>query len=155
LREGLKQIHTELREHFAEIDQDEVYGKQMWAFYKKATVQVDDVTDDINAADSTFNEVLRYYGEEDKGMTSSEFFGIFKTFVTSYRVSCRTGHPCPFNSMLTMFIFRACDRNARWTIKLPLKNVPQLRSVNKPPKCNEPIVKRPWKRQQTTRIMMH
>ncbi|EEB88346.1 hypothetical protein MPER_13864, partial [Moniliophthora perniciosa FA553] len=57
----------------------------MWSFVKRANGRVEDVTDDINAAESTFNEVLRYYGEDDKNMTSSEFFGIFKTFVTSYR----------------------------------------------------------------------
>ena len=33
------------------------------------------------------DEVVRYYGEDERNMSSSEFYGIFKTFVTSYRVS--------------------------------------------------------------------
>lgn len=48
---------------------------------------MEDLVDDINAADTLFTEVIRYFGEDDKNMTSTEFYGIFKTFVTSYRVS--------------------------------------------------------------------
>ncbi|KAH8926994.1 hypothetical protein BT69DRAFT_1317222 [Atractiella rhizophila] len=32
-----------------------------------------------------FAEALRYYGEEDKSLTTTEFFGTFKEFVTSYK----------------------------------------------------------------------
>jgi cytokinesis protein len=86
LREGLKKIKDDLAEHFTDLDHNDKYGKQMWTFVKVANSRLDDLVDDVNNADTTFSEVLRYYGEDDKNMTSSEFFGIFKTFVTSYRV---------------------------------------------------------------------
>jgi cytokinesis protein len=86
LRNGLKQIRRELAEHFTDMDQADKYGKQMWNFVGKASSQLEDLTDDVNLADSTFTEVIKYFGEEDKNMSSSEFYGIFKTFVTSYKV---------------------------------------------------------------------
>jgi cytokinesis protein len=58
----------------------------MWGFVGKATQQMEDLNDDFNAADSLFTEVVRYFGEDDKNMSSTEFYGTFKTFVTSYRV---------------------------------------------------------------------
>ena len=86
LRNGLKRIRQELTENFADMDPSDKYGRQMWNFVGKATSQMEDLTDDINLADSTFTEVIKYFGEEDKSMSSSEFYGIFKTFVTSYKV---------------------------------------------------------------------
>ena len=47
---------------------------------------LEDLVDDVNHADSTFSEVVKYYGEDEKNINSAEFYGIFKTFVTSYRV---------------------------------------------------------------------
>ena len=88
LREGLKTIRKELTEHFSDMELNDKYGKQMWSFLGKATSQLEDLTDDVNHADSLFNEVVRYYGEDERNMSSSEFYGIFKTFVTSYRVNC-------------------------------------------------------------------
>ena len=58
----------------------------MWTFLRMATGKLDDLTDVVNFADTTFIDVIRYYGEDDKSMTSSEFFGIFRTFVRSYKV---------------------------------------------------------------------
>jgi cytokinesis protein len=87
LRTGLKRIRQELADHFTDMDQADKYGRQMWTFVGKANSQLEDLTDDVNLADSTFTEVTKYFGEEDKNMSSSEFYGIFKTFVTSYKVS--------------------------------------------------------------------
>lgn len=86
LREGLKRIRQELADHYSDIEQSDRYGKQMWTFVGKAVSQLEDLVDDVNHADSTFNEVVKYYGEDERNMSSSEFYGIFKTFVTSYRV---------------------------------------------------------------------
>lgn len=86
LRDGLKRIRQELGEHFADMDQNEKYGKQMWNFVGKANIQLEDLIDNVNLADSTFTEAIKYFGEEDKTMSSSEFYAIFKTFVTSYKV---------------------------------------------------------------------
>lgn len=86
LRDGLRSIRQELKEHFSEIEQNDRYSTQMWGFLGKATQQMEDLNDDVNAADSLFTEVVRYFGEDDKNMSSTEFYGIFKTFITSYRV---------------------------------------------------------------------
>ncbi|KAF7359511.1 putative RhoA GTPase effector DIA/Diaphanous [Mycena sanguinolenta] len=85
LREGLKRIRQELSDHFADLDQNDKYGKQMWNFVGKANGQLEDLIDHVNLADSTFTEAIKYFGEEDKTMSSSEFYAIFKTFVTSYK----------------------------------------------------------------------
>jgi cytokinesis protein len=90
LREGLKKIRQELTDHFADAVDTDKYGSQMWAFLARATRQVDDLIDDVNNADATFTDAVNYYGEEDRKMNSSEFYAIFKTFVTSYKVG---GHP--------------------------------------------------------------
>jgi len=86
LRDGLKAIRQELNEHFSEIEQNDRYSKQMWGFLGKATQQMEDLNDDVNAADTLFTEVVRYFGEDEKNVSSTEFYGIFKTFITSYRV---------------------------------------------------------------------
>jgi cytokinesis protein len=86
LRDGLKAIRKELNEHYSEIEQNDRYSKQMWGFVGKATQQKEDLNDDVTAADTLFTEVVRYFGEDDKNMSSTEFYGIFKTFITSYRV---------------------------------------------------------------------
>ncbi|KAJ7134999.1 hypothetical protein C8R43DRAFT_626176 [Mycena crocata] len=81
LRDGLKRIRQELGEHFADMDQTEKYGKQMWNFVGKANIQLEDLIDNVNLADTTFTEAIKYFGEEDKTMGSSEFYAIFKTNV--------------------------------------------------------------------------
>ena len=73
-------------DNFSDPEQADRYGKQMWNFVRKATGQVDDLVDDVNHAETTFNDVVKYYGEDERNMSSSEFYGIFKTFVTSYKV---------------------------------------------------------------------
>ncbi|GAW01955.1 cytokinesis protein sepa (fh1 2 protein) [Lentinula edodes] len=85
LRDGLKQIRKELGDHFADMNRNDQFGIRMWSFVKKANAQVEDLGDDVNSASAVFTEVVKYYGEEDRNMTSSEFYAIFKTFVTSYR----------------------------------------------------------------------
>jgi len=95
LREGLKKIRQELTDHFTNVEPSNQYGTKMWGFLKKATALLEDLVDDANAAESTFSEVAQFYGEDEKNMTSSEFYGIFKTFITSYKVSTRTYEPHP------------------------------------------------------------
>lgn len=87
LRDGLKLVREELTKHFANIDPTDRYGTQMWAFINKAKFQLDDLADEVKLAETTFSEVVSYYGEEEnRNLTSSEFFRIFKVFTTSYQV---------------------------------------------------------------------
>lgn len=87
LREGLKTIRKELHEFYAEVEDNDRYSRQMWDFLKKGGAQMEDIVDVVNLAENTFTEVVKYFGEDDRNMSSTEFYGIFKTFVTSYRVS--------------------------------------------------------------------
>jgi cytokinesis protein len=86
LQGGLVRIRQELVDHFTDLDDNDRYGKQMWTFYNKANVQLEDLVDDVRNADTTLVDAIKYYGEDEKTMSSSEFYGIFKTFVTSYKV---------------------------------------------------------------------
>lgn len=88
LRDGLRTLRTELQDHFAEVDSsdpNDAFSKKMWRFVGESKERLDDLIDEVTLADSSFSEVVKYYGEEDKNMSSTEFFGIFKTFVTSYQ----------------------------------------------------------------------
>lgn len=86
LRDGLRKIKKELDEHFSDADLGSPFVSQMWSFVGKAGNNLEDLQDDLTVADTKFTQAVSYYGEEDRGMTSSEFYGIFKTFVTSYKV---------------------------------------------------------------------
>lgn len=96
LREGLKSTRVELQEHFSDVESmppNDQYGRKMWRFTSEATERLEDLVDEVNLADVTFGEVLKYYGEGDSTMSSSEFYGIFKTFVISYKVSLSFRRP--------------------------------------------------------------
>ena len=99
LREGLKKIRQELTDHFANVEPTNQYGTKMWTFLRKATTSLEDLVDEVDAAESTFSEVAQFYGEDEKNTTSSEFYGIFKTFITSYKVSIGAceAHSCSFS----------------------------------------------------------
>ena len=86
LRDGLSKIKQELSDYLPDLDEDDRYSRQMLAFYQRAEKQLEDLEDDVKNAESTFTDAINYYGEDDKNMLSSEFYGIFKTFVTSYKV---------------------------------------------------------------------
>jgi hypothetical protein len=77
----------------------------MWSFLGKATRQMEDLNDDVNAADTLFTEVIRYFGEDEKNVSSAEFYGFFKTFITSYRVR-------NFASPVVLMSYSGGSRNA-------------------------------------------
>jgi cytokinesis protein len=87
IRDGYKRLRTELQDHHADSAAEDDFAKQMWTFVGKAGRKIDDLVDNVNHGDTSYAEVAQYYGEDEKNMTSAEFYGIFKTFVTSYTVS--------------------------------------------------------------------
>jgi cytokinesis protein len=90
IREGYKSLRTELDDHYRDVAAEDQFAKQMWTFVGKAGRIIEDLVDSVNSADTSYTEVAQFYGEDEKNMTSSEFYGIFKTFVTSYTVGCNT-----------------------------------------------------------------
>ena len=87
LRDGMKRIRRELNDYYTYLTLGNGYSNQMRTFVGKATSSLEYLVDDVNHADTTFTEVVKYFGEDEMDMTSTEFFAVFKTFVTSYKVS--------------------------------------------------------------------
>ena len=123
LQEGLGHIRRELDLHFSDLKADDQFATQMWAFIGKAKGQLEDLVDDVRSAEATFVEAIGYYGEENKNMSTSEFYGIFKIFVTSYRARAI------FIQTITLLTVFA--RNVNQIIKLPSKRNWQLRNASK------------------------
>jgi hypothetical protein len=69
------------------------YTKKMFRFSADAEEQLRDVRDGILSAEKLLRDVQNYYceGEEmARPMQSQDFFGIFRTFTSSYKVSSRS-----------------------------------------------------------------
>ena len=65
------------------------YTKKMFRFSADAEEQLRDVRDGILSAEKLLRDVQNYYceGEEmARPMQSQDFFGIFRTFTSSYKV---------------------------------------------------------------------
>lgn len=59
----------------------------MWKFSALAKGKLDSLVDRLALADASYQNTARFYGELDKLPSTSEFFGVFKQFLTSYKVS--------------------------------------------------------------------
>ncbi|KAI6094051.1 hypothetical protein EDD16DRAFT_1529492, partial [Pisolithus croceorrhizus] len=79
----------ELNDYYGDIDQNDGFSRQMWQFIGRASSKLEDLTDDVTHTETSLAEVIRYYGEDEKNTSSTEFFAVFKTFVTSFK-KCRT-----------------------------------------------------------------
>jgi cytokinesis protein len=64
------------------------YKQRMPKFVREAGNKLGILKDEITLAQNSYTQILMYFGEETderKQMNSMAFFGIFKTFVTSYK----------------------------------------------------------------------
>lgn len=89
LREGLKHLISELEAHFSEpekINTKDGYPERMWKFSAVAKEKLDSMVDRLALADSSYQNTARFYGELEKLPSTSEFFGVFKQFLASYKV---------------------------------------------------------------------
>lgn len=89
LREGLKHLISELENHFSEpelINPRDGYPEKMWKFSAVAKEKLDGMVDRLALADASYQNTARFYGELDKLPSTSEFFGVFKQFLASYKV---------------------------------------------------------------------
>jgi hypothetical protein len=84
----------------------------MERFYLEATIEFNRVYLLRDKMNESYEQVVRFYGEDSVTMPPDEFFGIFKTFTTTWEVSSTlttvVGH-CS-NPDLFMLV----DRNAQW-----------------------------------------
>lgn len=138
LRDGLKRIKEELGGRISDIDSADQYYSQMLDFVAKANSRVEDLVDNVNLAEASFTKVVRYYGEEDRNMTTSEFYAIFKTFVTSYKVRFYCS-----NSTFSQLIRCFSVRNVKQITNMLWMNARLLKSGNVPPRnCRPRALKR-------------
>ncbi|WFD19798.1 hypothetical protein MCAP1_002035 [Malassezia caprae] len=78
-----------------EENMEDPYSKLMLPFLSTATAELQRLSDQTQYTERVFTEALRYYGEGPdplrrsltgaKSMSTEEFFGIFKEFLTAYR----------------------------------------------------------------------
>jgi cytokinesis protein len=87
LADELESIESEIKNHLMdEPVPGDRYSQRMLRFVADARDRIEALNDRRIMAEATYNDVLRYFGE-DPTTTSNVFFGIFKTFVISYKVS--------------------------------------------------------------------
>jgi cytokinesis protein len=85
--EEIRHIRRSLKDNF-EAHTDG-YTRKMFRFAASAEEDLKELRDGIIQAEQALREVQTYYGEgEEMGrpLPSQEFFGIFRTFTSSYKV---------------------------------------------------------------------
>lgn len=86
--EDIRDIRKSLQTHFSDVNDG--YARKMFRFSAIAEEELQEVRDGILQADKLLRDVQTYFGEgEEMGrpLQSQEFFGIFKTFTSSWKVS--------------------------------------------------------------------
>jgi hypothetical protein len=147
LREGLKRIKGELGDRITDINPNDRYYTQMFEFVAKANSRVEDLVDNVNLAETSFTKVVRLYGEEDRNMTTSEFYAIFKTFVTSYKVGVAIANCVePLTSVISIL-----TRNAKLTTSMHRTSGKLRKSESVPPRRPKPAALR-RERTQTRKV---
>lgn len=83
----IRAIRRSLEDNFS--DMSDGYTRKMLRFSATAEDELQELRDGIIGAEAGLREVQTYYGEgEEMGrmMQSQDFFGIFRTFTSSYKV---------------------------------------------------------------------
>lgn len=93
LKSNLEDVQTQLYSRFdlenSEGHPNDGYRQRMPRFVHDASARLASLNDKITLARSKYTEVLVFFGEEgdEKGQKNAmEFFGLLKTFVSSYKV---------------------------------------------------------------------
>jgi cytokinesis protein len=81
----IRQIRTSLAADFEGATDG--YATKMFRFAASAEEDLTELRDGIISADQAYRDVLAYYGEGETKPQSQDFFGIFRTFTSSYKVS--------------------------------------------------------------------
>ncbi|SAM01118.1 hypothetical protein [Absidia glauca] len=84
LESGLEALEKELKQHQDNIDSSDLFGEVMERFYLEATIEFNRVYLLRDKMNESYEQVVRFYGEDSVTMPPDEFFGIFKTFTTTW-----------------------------------------------------------------------
>jgi hypothetical protein len=91
LQTGHRSLQIELENSDA-LNEEDAFPRQMIRFSKEAKERLALLTDVVDQASGAYTTALRFYGEDAKSITSTtEFFKVFQTFVTSYQVRSSFG----------------------------------------------------------------
>ena len=86
--EDIRSIRRSLETNFQ--DKNDGYTRKMFRFSAVAEEELQEVRDGILQAEKSLRDVQTYFGEgEEMGrpLQSQDFFGIFRTFTSSWKVS--------------------------------------------------------------------
>ncbi|KAI9476486.1 MAG: hypothetical protein EXX96DRAFT_485807 [Benjaminiella poitrasii] len=91
IRVGLQKLIQELDNHYPEtddedegIDEGDNYAQVMRNFRNEAIEKFEELEVRYTSMDVAYRDVVSYYGENPDQMKPDEFFGIFKTFTSSW-----------------------------------------------------------------------
>ncbi|KAL9555089.1 hypothetical protein MBANPS3_002512 [Mucor bainieri] len=90
IRVGLQKLIEELENHYPEEEQDETsseidnYCQIMRSFRNDAIEKFEELEVRYTSMDVAYRDVVTYFGENPDQMKPDEFFGIFKTFTSSW-----------------------------------------------------------------------
>lgn len=93
LRSGLQKLIQELDSHYGEdyeAPDGDNYSKTMYEFKEKALEKFEELEVRYTSMDVAYKDAVSFYGENPAEMKPDEFFGIFKTFTSSWEV-CSPG----------------------------------------------------------------
>lgn len=91
IRVGLQKLIEELENHYDEdfeAPDGDNYAQVMRNFRNEAIEKFEELEVRYTSMDVAYRDVVSYYGENPDQMKPDEFFGIFKTFTSSWEVSC-------------------------------------------------------------------
>lgn len=90
LRSGLQKLIDELDAHYGDDykpEQGDNFAKTMAEFRDKALEKFEELEVRYTSMDVAYKDAVSFYGENANEMKPDEFFGIFKTFTSSWEVS--------------------------------------------------------------------
>ena len=89
LRSGLQKLIGELEAHYGaeyEAPEGDHFAEMMTDFRDKALSKFEELEVRYTSMDVAYKDAVSFYGENPSEMKPDEFFGIFKTFTSSWEV---------------------------------------------------------------------
>jgi cytokinesis protein len=94
VKDGLKEIRAELETHYRDAETgeglktcpDDRFYEVMQPFIEDAERRFEEVQEAMAEMSDSYKDCVKFYGENPAIMKPDEFFGIFKTFMSSFEV---------------------------------------------------------------------
>lgn len=84
----LYDLSVELQKHYTdvELEKNDKFPEIMKEFVVKSKEKFEELRIKYTSMEVAYKDVLSYFGEDQNNTKPDEFFGIFKTFITSFEV---------------------------------------------------------------------